>query len=91
MEGDEDKTRRKGWRKGGEGREARREVQRREETEKAFPMMPLMISVPAACSFALGCTTVPSHPQRGVRRDERRPEAAAETPSEGEKELVGRK
>lgn len=64
-----------------------------EKTEKhagrmpcAFPMMPLMISAPTACSFALGYMTVPSYPQRGVSRDERRPEAAAEIASEGEKE-----
>lgn len=44
------------------------------------------ISVPVACYFALGCVTVPSYPQRGVSSDERRPEAAAEIASEGEKE-----
>lgn len=35
------------------------------------------------CSLlaALGCVTVPSSPQSGVSRDERRPEAAAEKES----------
>lgn len=75
----------RGEKGGGRVEKAEKHAGRYRGGKKAFPMMPLMISVPAACSFALGCTTVPSHPQRGVRRDERRPEAAAETPSEGEK------
>ncbi|XP_037621382.1 nuclear factor 7, ovary-like [Sebastes umbrosus] len=44
------------------------------------------VEVGNTCYFALGCVTVPSYPQRGVSRDERRPEAAAEIVSEGEKE-----
>lgn len=58
------------------GREEK--IERKERGDSSWD-----ISVPAACFLALGCVTVPSYPQRGVSRDERRPEARA---GEGEKE-----